>query len=692
LLRRYRRAAHLTQEDLAERAKISKDTISALERGVSRAPQRATIELLADALQLSEAERAQLEDAARQLRRNSPAPEDAPLHLVLADEDQVKQPSLPESNPRQKPTPLPARRQRKRVVLILGALLVLLVGTYSGLSYWLHLWPFGKGAPTATAASDYHYIQPTHKGGTIIFSTTSFFELDSHTVASTNPWFANDGREGGLIAALWGSPYAISRTSTFLPDELAEIPTLANGDVSKDSLTVTMRLRHDLRWSDGQPLTADDFVYWLDVLLAPDLRDEIGSTFGYDKIATYSASDAYTLVLRYKQKLASALSFLYYLPLAAPKHAWGGISNRDLINRDKVNLYPEVTSGPFRIESIDPGKSITMVPNNPYYISTTLHRSVLDKLVYRVSPDRDAEVAAYEAGKIDFTEDFIDGDFARFKHMKGEHIFPSTSFTHLEFNLNRPVLQVYEVRKAIEEAIDRCSIIRTVFQDSCDLLRTDTILPPLSHANDPTVKTYSFNPAQARNDMLLAGWNCASKTCIRNGELFPTLTLVTTSGNAVRMQVAKLIQQYLEDLGIPVSLQPYPSGMLFNSYSNGGILATGQYDLSYFTFTFGLDNFENFSGFHSSQIPTDSNPDGGNLEGVNDPNIDSELDEAETTVDLSVQTQLFKSLQHELVARVYVIPLYLSPHITFVSSNIVNEQDNAFSDSLWNVGDWFLIK
>src|SRR5262249_18054114 len=136
--RRHRRAAGLTQEELAERAGISVDAISALERGVSRAPQKATIELLAEALRLSQEERTQLEAAARgRLPPEPAAPRETLLHLVQADEDQAERPSPLESEPPQKLALLPAQQRRKPMLLRLAVLGVLLFGTYGGLAYWL---------------------------------------------------------------------------------------------------------------------------------------------------------------------------------------------------------------------------------------------------------------------------------------------------------------------------------------------------------------------------------------------------------------------------------------------------------------------------------------------------------------------------------------------------------------------------
>lgn len=726
LLRRARLAAGLSQEELAERAHLSREAISALERGARRAPRQETIDLLADALNLPLEERVRLEAAAR--RRLAPLPKpthDTPLHLVRAEEEQalpdqpdalppiapeslpthldepdvpVRQPAdgnlgapraersnQPESVPPQALPSLPARRQSKRVLL---SAVALLGASGSGLGYWLKLGPFGAGAAaSATPVPGYVYAQPSHTGGTITFSTLGFPD-------STNPWFLDTSNGVGLTDALWGSPYVVSPSATYLPDELAEIPSLANGEISPDGLTITMRLRPDLKWSDGQPLTADDFVYWLDVLLDSATG---ANTFGYDKIVSYQALDAHTLALHYKQPFAFSL---VYLPYAAPRHAWGSIPHQDLSKDDadtgiylhpEVALYPKVTSGPFMLKSYVDGQNMTLVPN-PFYHSTTLHRSVLDRLIYRAYPDVDSLIAAFGAGQTAYAEGFLHDDLVKVGGVRGLHVAPNLTYTLLDFNLSQPALQDDQVRRAIEEAIDRCGIIQTVFQQPCENMRVDTILPAPSPDYDPTIKTYGYDLAQARQDMQIAGWDCPSGgICTRGDQPFPTLNLVTTIGFMVRHQATELIEQNLANLGIPVKLNYYPGEVLFNDYNSGGILATGQYDLALFTNLFGLDDDHNLSVFDSRQIPSASNPNGGNWERLNDPLIDHDLDQGRKTLDTAARTHIYKALQQVLVQKVYVVPLFLFPNLALINPAIGNYQDNPFlGGNLWNVGDWFL--
>jgi peptide/nickel transport system substrate-binding protein len=462
--------------------------------------------------------------------------------------------------------------------------------------------------------------------------------------------------------------------------------------VSKDGLTVALKLRQDLRWSDGQPLTADDFVYWIEV--AQDPRTGVTSTNGIDQIASYREQDPYTLVLTYKHPFGP---YLAYLPFAAPRHAWGAIPDSALGGLQQIILAPRVTSGPFMLSTYSTGDGINgpgfmMVPD-PYYVSTTLHHSVLDQLIFQSYYDVPGAIAAYQDGAVDQLENLQPGDLPGVKSLPGLQISPTIGYIHLDFNLTNPILQEVAVRKAIEESIDRCQLIQTVLNQPCATLRVDTILPEPSPDFDPTNQTYAFDLTQAKADMQIAGWDCSSGTCTRNGKPFPTLNLVSYSG-APYDAIARLLKQSLEALGLSVSLHAFDSQTMFADFTHDGVLARGAYDLAVYGYTFTLDSDVNlYPSFHSSEIPSVANPTGQNYERVDDRGVDELLDEGRTTLDSARRSQIYKGVQRILVQKVYVIPLYLEPNIALTSSLIGNYLTNpTLLGNAWNIGDWYRIR
>ncbi len=535
---------------------------------------------------------------------------------------------------------------------------------------------------TGTQQSSYNYVTPPNKGGTLVYSDWQYPD-------SLNTWFATSVVDVELINAVNGSPITVTSDAKIVPDQLVEVPSQQNGDVSADGLTVTMKLRHDLKWSDGQPLTSDDFIYWLKTLLDP--ATGAASTAGFDSstLASYTNPDPYTVILKYVKPFSS---FLFFLPQAAPKHAWSSIADKDLINTPNVNITPNVTSGPFKIADYASGQSYTLVPN-PNYKSSTLHPTVLDKLIFKGYQSKDTLIAGYQAGETDFATDFTEGDLQKLNGLPGLKITPIIETEHIDFNLQTPVLQDVNVRKAIAQAINRCQIIQSILHEQCNKVSTNSLTPPPSPFYDASAPGYDFSVSAAKADLQAAGWDCSSNPCKKNGQPFPTLRLGTTSGNQVRADSIQIIKQDLEAVGIPVTTdgQLYPATTYFADFASGGILATGKYDLAEFAYEYSLDGYGSFAYFQSTQIPSAKNPSGGNYERVNDPKIDNYIDQALATVDQQQNANIYKQLVRYAIQQMYELPLYIRANINLVDNKIGNFFANpTASGNEWNVGDWYV--
>ncbi len=532
----------------------------------------------------------------------------------------------------------------------------------------------------------YHYAAPPTKGGTLIYSDWEFPD-------STNPWFNTSVVGVELIQALWGGLFTVTPDGTYLPDELAEMPTQQNGDISKDGLTVTLKLNQKMEWSDGQPITSDDFKYWWTVNQDP--ASGAASTTGFDQISSIDTPDAHTLTLHYKQVFAP---FLFYLPSAAPKHAWGSIADKDLLNTQSVNLAPTITSGPFMVQDYASGQSFTLVPN-PHYASTSLHPTVLDKLVFKGYQSKDALIAGFQAGETDHAEDFTQGDLPKLNALPGLSVTAQAAYEHLDLNLSKPYLQDVNVRKAIYQGIDRCQIITSLLQSQCSALSLNDLEPGLPDAAASN-KGFPFSVSAAQADMKASGWDCSkapTTPCTKDGQLFPTLQLVTTSGNALRQNTIQVIKQDLANVGIPINLDGnlYPAGTLFGDYASGGILATGKYDLAEFGYVLGLDSDGNLYGeFHSSAIPTAADPAGTNYQHVSDPKLDQMLEQGRTTIDPAKRSQIYKNVQQYAVdQQAYQVPLYIRPNIVLTDSLVGNYFSNPVTfGNEWNIGEWYRTK
>ncbi len=517
--------------------------------------------------------------------------------------------------------------------------------------------------------------------GTLTMADTGF-------PVAPNPLFASSRFDMEVSSALWASPVVFDAQFHVQPDQLTEVPLPENGDVLDGGRTIIMRLRHDLRWSDGQPVQASDFAYWWHLNQNP--ATGAITTSGYDQIAEITTPDAYTVVLHMKQPFGPYLS---YLPYAAPEHAWGHSQPIELQNQASVFQAPAVTDGPYKLERFMPGQSYTLAPN-PFYHSTSFHGPFLAHLTYRSYPTAAALSAAVRAGQVDVAEGFTENDEASLGALPASmqlQVTPASAYEHLDFNLAHPLWQDLRVRQAIQLALDRCAFLRKVLHTSDCSRLTDQVEPWPSLVNNPDLHAPTPDLQAARSLLKDAGWAPGVDGWLyKQGQPF-VVRLVTTSGNALRAALATMLQRTLATLGIQVKLAFYDLATFFGLYSRGGVLATGAYDLALFGYANAPDPDDEYTVFHSSQIPDAAHPDLGNYGRITDSLIDDALTQGRFTVAFSTRVQLYQRFLARLASQVYLIPLYTAVNIRVVNSRLRNAQGNPQTlANNWNIADWWL--
>jgi peptide/nickel transport system substrate-binding protein len=369
------------------------------------------------------------------------------------------------------------------------------------------------------------------RGGTIIaaLNSTTIPTLNTQLTSSVPPLFAADVWADGLMT--------YDREGTRLP----RIAT--KWDVSEDGKTYTFTLRENVKWSDGQPFSAEDVVFTL-------------NTFG--KFNTYltklmplieeaSAPDANTFVLKLKQPLTATLDLFdkEVFPLMA-KHIYDG---QDVATHP-ANLAP-VGLGPFKFESWASGQSITFVRNENYWEEG---KPYLDSVIFALIPNPQQRLNAMigdeihwfrpEVAQVKATQDAAaKGNFEVVRIVNNA---PETAV--IDINLTRDVFKDVKVRQALFHAIDRNRIAQDVYQ-GLSAPSVNAIPSQFKDLHDPSVdysKLYPYDPAKAGALLDEAGYP------IKDGKRF-TIEL-TVIAKAPYDAVAQVVQSQWSAIGIDVKL------------------------------------------------------------------------------------------------------------------------------------------
>lgn len=504
---------------------------------------------------------------------------------------------------------------------------------------------------------------------------------------TANPLFASSDSDLRLDNALWGRPVFFDQHFHVHPDQLSEVPLPENGGVLDGGKTIILHLRHDLRWSDGEPISADDFQYWWSLNQDPNTGATI--TSGYDQIARIETPDQYTVVLHMKEPFGP---YLFYLPYAAPKHAWSQWPPIALQNTQAVYQIPQVTSGPYEVLNMLAGQRYTLVPN-PYYTSTTFHGPYLARLNYQAYRNMSELLAAIQQQEVAVAPDDSDDGQPLTQLPAAMHVLQSlaASYEHLDFNMAQPLLQDIRVRKAIAFSLDICTIVKTVLREPDCQRRVTQVEPQPSLYYDATIQPSAYDPATARSLLAQAGWQPDQRGLLWKDGQPCRVRLVTTEENPLRMALAQEIQRALGLVGIQVQIEYYHLRDFFGGYTQSGTLATGTYDLALFTYANSPEPDEEYSVFHSSQIPDATHPDLGNYGRIRDTIIDQSLMQGRYGVTFAERRVAYHRFLERLAEQEYIIPLYQESTMVIASEHVHNVVSHPDQSAMtWNIPDWWL--
>ena len=405
---------------------------------------------------------------------------------------------------------------------------------------------------------------PGKFGGTITVAVRS----DPKTL---NPVLAVDESTREIIDCMNADLIHINRETQKTEPALAKSWT-----VSRDGKTFILHLRRGLRFSDGQPFTADDVVFsfqvYLDEKVHSSQRDLLvvgGKPISVKKLDDYTVQFQFTEPYAAAERIFDGLAIL-------PKHLLESAYKSGTFSK----LWGVSTSsnefaglGAFRLKEYVPGQRIVL-ERNPYYWKADragYRLPYIDQLVFLFVPSEDAQVVRFQAGDTDLLTRFSAENYTvlqREQTAKGytlEDLGPGLEYNFLFFNLNNLTgknlsaiaqkqawFQDVRFRQAVSAAIDRDGIVRLVYNGRGTPLWSQ-VTPGNKFWVDSTLAEPPQSLDRARELLRSAGfsWNSGGNLIDANGRAVE-FSILTSSSNAERTKMATLIQDDLAKLGINV--------------------------------------------------------------------------------------------------------------------------------------------
>ena len=443
------------------------------------------------------------------------------------------------------------------------------------LPFYLTSSPKGGQVSFVSLKPENFHIKEGKEGGEIRFVLNS----DPRTL---NPALAQVTSSTAVLSYLFTGLTKIDLKS------MQVVPDLAHKWEKKEGGRVYIfHLRRNVRWSDGEPFTADDVVFtYRDIYLNPQIPNSTGDMFrgilkSQEDIKNFVRKiDKYTVEFKLPEAFAPFLSALS-APIL-PKHKLEKfVKEGNFMTAWNVNTDPKdiVGTGPYRLKRYIKGVMVEYEANPYYYEYDNSGRQLpyIKRKIGYIVQDPDTALLKYSLGEIDYMgvrpQDVL--FMSRVKNTILYDLGPTPSTTFLVFNQNPNSkvpkhklrwFQNREFRRAISHAIDREGICYLVYNGLADPL-----YGPITPANRPyytegLFPVYEYNLKKARAILESLGFKD------RNGDGWLEdpegntleIVLLTNAGNKEREAIGNMIKEDLEKIGIKVIFRPIDFNSLVN--------------------------------------------------------------------------------------------------------------------------------
>lgn len=520
--------------------------------------------------------------------------------------------------------------------------------------------------------------------------------------------FLSGGTKDQDAGAITLEPLAsVDPNGVLMPRLAVEIPTIENGGVSEDGLTITWKLQEGLMWSDGTPMTADDAVFTWEYCTHPETGCAPIDTF--DGVVSVEAPDDTTVVVTFDK--FTPYPYTAFVTAQSPiisRVQFGECVGAAAQTCSEQNLAP-LGTGAYRLTDFKVN-DVATYERNPHYRGEPAY---FERVVFKGGGDAaSAARAVLETGEADYAWNLqVEPQILAEMEAKGggEIIVAFDSLVerllvnqtnpdealgddrseYLDGTNPHPFLVGTPVAQAMSMAIDRSLIAENLYgfagQPTCNLIPG----PPhyVSTANDSCL-TQDIEGANALLDE--AGIVDTDGDGVREYNGMPLSVRYQTSTNSVRQKTQAVIKQWWAEIGIETELLNHDAAVFFGGDPNSPDTYQKFYtDIQMYTTGPSVDPQIHLSQWQCQYIPERANSwAGGNIFRGCDPEYDELFQKLVETPVGSERERLVKMLNDMNVQAGMQIPLVYRGRVAARTNSLQGVLINGWDTELWNVGDW----
>jgi peptide/nickel transport system substrate-binding protein len=492
------------------------------------------------------------------------------------------------------------------------------------------------------------------------------------------------------------------QAGNLVPFLAAEIPTVENGGIAADGLSVTWKLKQGVQWADGEPFTAQDVVTTYDMVINPDSLATSGAL--YHTIQEVVALDDYTVKVTFKEvNPAWSLPFVGTRGMILPHHIFGPYASLQAV---PATLLP-IGTGPYQVVTFIAGDMVLYEPN-PYFREPG--KPFFSRVELKGGGDApSAARAVLQTGDVDYAENLqvepqvlapmlkdATGTLLTIAKPLVEHILfnqidPKQQTTDSEQQATlapHPFFSDLRVRQAFALAIDRESIANQLY--GTDGEATSNILVEPAQYRSPNTR-FSYDPQQAAALLAEAGWQDSDGDGVRDKAGVKLAVLFQTASGSVREKTQEIVKQNLADIGVAVELKSITPAVFFdNNPDNPDTYSHFNADLQMFTIPYDSpDPGAYMQGWICDEIPSQANNwSANNISRWCNPAYDALYEQSTREMDEETRRDLFIQMNDLIINDIVIIPLVQRKRVVGVSQSLQGVDLTPWDEGVWNIKDW----
>lgn len=460
---------------------------------------------------------------------------------------------------------------------------------------------------------------------------------------------------------------------------LEYIPNMAERyTTSEDGLTFAFHLRQNMKWSDGQPITARDFKWTYDQVTNPD--NEFPYLSQLEFITSYEALDDYTLEIKIDEVYAPALGQMAGLITPLPKHIWENLDWSDPEKNPEINS-PSVVSGPYRLVEWKRDQFVVFEANESYWYrgSPNIQRQVIE-----IVPDQDIAYQKMKSGESD-TGPITPENLEEARQLDNIAVYewwPAAalwSYVGLNMREGFPTHDAH-VRHGLSYAIDKQLLTDEVMLGQAK--RLCSVFPETSWVYTSDAPCYEYDPGKAVEEFAEAGYIFQDGQMLdENGEQLKLKLIYGPNTSQTLELIAVTVQDYLSDIGIEAEIQ----ALEWSSFLEATSAEEPDWDMFIGTWRATIEPHIMYTIWAEENIPQLNSVAYVNKE------VAALFEEAGATYDTEFRKQKYQEIQRIIAEESPYIFLFYNKAWSGQNNRIQGIEPTALGIG-WNFEDWYIVE